>query len=63
MTPALAALDPGVRWEENRMVVKPYEVEEDLTVKDDKRTFKELEKIAASVYKCLDFYFRLIIQP
>ena len=35
---ALAGLDPEVRWENGKMILKPERVEEDRTVSADKRT-------------------------
>jgi hypothetical protein len=52
---ALATLDPGVRWEGGKLVVKLDKIEEDKNVKADQRTFEELAKIAGTVFECLDF--------
>ena len=48
---ALASLDPGVRWEGGKMVVKLDKIEEDKNVKADQRTFEELAKIAGTVFE------------
>ena len=52
---ALAGLGPGVRWDGSKMIVRPDKVEEDKSVRADARTFEELEKIAGTIFKCLDF--------
>ena len=54
---ALKALDPGVRFDEDKvkMVMIPELVESDLEVAEDTRTMEELKKIANTVYKCLQF--------
>ena len=56
-TVALKSLDPGVRFDPERMkmVIKPELVEADKEVPDDKRTMEELQKIANTVYKYVQF--------
>ena len=55
VTAALASLQPGMRFEENKMILRQDLVEEDKMTKSDKRTMEELAKIAGSVYECLNF--------
>ena len=55
VTTALTGLEPGVRFDNNKMIVKQELVEEDRLTKADKRTMVELAKIAGTVYQCLDF--------
>ena len=55
-TKALDGLDPGVRWEEGKIVVKAERTGmEDRHVEADKRKFEELATAAGTVFKCLDF--------
>ena len=55
VTTAVTGLDPGVRFEDTKMIIKQELVEEDRRTKADKRTMVELAKIAGTVYQCLDF--------
>ena len=54
-TTALASLDPGVEFKDGKIVFNQEKVEEDLKVPDDERTFRELVKIADSIYECVQF--------
>ena len=55
ITPALVSLDPGVRFEGDKMRVKHELVESEQTLTGDMRTMVELAKIAGTIYECLDF--------
>ena len=48
-TDALAAIDPGVRFEDNNLVIKEELIEDDKKVPDDERTMKVLQDIANSI--------------
>mgnify|MGYP006908686329 CR=1 FL=1 len=50
---ALAAIDPGVRFEDGNLVVKEELVAEDDAVSEDARTMNVLRDIANSIYKCV----------
>ena len=52
---ALASLDPGVGFEEGKMTFSQDRVEEDSEMSGDARTFRELVKVANSIYKCVQF--------
>ena len=56
-TVALKGLDPGVRFDPAgfKVVIKPELVESDKEVAEDKRTMVELQKIANTVYRCVQF--------
>ena len=54
-TDALAAIDPGVRFEDGNLVVKEELVAEDDAVSEDARTMNVLRDIANSIYKCVQF--------
>ena len=51
VTTALASLNPSMRFEENKMILRQDLVEEDKMIKSDKRTMEEY----GSVYECLNF--------
>ena len=55
LTKALASLDPGVAFEEGKLAFFQERVEEDLKIPADEMTFRELVKIADSVYECIKF--------
>ena len=46
---AAKALEPGLRWEEGSLVMKPELVEEDLNTPGDLRTVREFVKLGSSV--------------
>ena len=56
-TVAMISLDAGVRFDAERMnmVVVPEFVESDKEIPEDKRTMIELNKIANTIYKCVQF--------
>ena len=55
VTAALASLDPGMKFQDNKMILRQDLIEEDKMVRSDKRTMEELAKITGSVYDCLNF--------
>ena len=55
VTTALASLDPGVEFKNGKIVFNQEKVEEDLKVPGDERTFRELVKIADSIYEYVQF--------
>ena len=54
-TDALAAIDPGVMFEDGILVFKEELVAEDKKIPEDERTMKVLRDIANSIYKCVQF--------
>lgn len=54
-TDALAAIDPGVMFEDGILVFKEELVAEDEKIPEDERTMKVLRDIANSIYKCVQF--------
>ena len=54
-TDVLVAVDPGVRYEDGRLVKKEELVEEDEDVPEDKRTMEVLKDMANTVYECVQF--------
>ena len=52
---AMAAVDAGVRFENDKRVKKEELIEEDMNIPDDDRTMKILAEIANTVYKCVQF--------
>ena len=54
-TDAMAAIDPGVRFENDKLVKKDELVEEDENIPADERTMKILAEVANTVYKCVQF--------
>ena len=50
---ALVSLDPGVRFEDGKLVVREDLVEEDKNIPGDERTMNVLKEIADQVYKCV----------
>ena len=56
-TVAMKSLDAGVRFgaERMKMVVVPEFVESDKEIPEDKRTMIELNKIANTIYECVQF--------
>ena len=53
----MKSLDAGVRFDAERMkmVVVPEFVESDKEIPEDKRTMTELNKIANTIYECVQF--------
>ena len=54
-TDALAATDPGVRFEEDKLVLREDPVEEDKNIPEDERIKNVLKQVADTVYKCVQF--------
>ena len=56
-TVAMKSVDAGVRFDAERMnmVVVPEFVESDKEIPEDKRTMIELNKIANTIYECVQF--------
>ena len=54
-TEGLAAIDPGVRFEDGKLVMDEDKVEEDETKADDQRTFEVLKDIGNSIFECIQF--------
>ena len=56
-TVAMKSFDAGVRFDAERMnmVVVPEFVESDKEIPEDKRTMIELNKIANTIYECVQF--------
>ena len=54
-TDALASIDAGVRFENNKLVKKEELVEEDMSIPEDERTMRILAEVANTVYKCVQF--------
>ena len=52
---ALASLDPGVGYFEGKMTFSQERVQEDSEIPADERTFRELVKVADSIYECISF--------
>ena len=52
---ALVSLDPGVRFEDGKLLVREDLVEEDKNIPGDERTMNVLKEIADQVYKCVEF--------
>ena len=57
MTEALVALDPGVRFDQEKMkMVKVKELEDsDEIIDGAKRTMNELKKVATTIYKSVQY--------
>ena len=51
----LAAVEPGVRFEEGKLIVKEDKIEEDQLLEADERTFRLLRDIGNSIFKCIQF--------
>ena len=51
----LAAVEPGVRFEEGKLIVKEDKIEEDRLLEADERTFRLLRDIGNSIFKCIQF--------
>ena len=56
-TVAMKSLDTGVRFDAERMkmIVVPEFVESDKEIQEEKRTMIELNKIANTIYECVQF--------
>ena len=54
-TDALAAIDPGVRFEEGKLVLREDIVAEDKNTPEDERTMNVLKLVADTVYICVQF--------
>ena len=54
-TDALAALEPGVRFDGRKLVIVKELVEEDKSIAEDVRTMNVLKDIGNSIYKCVQF--------
>ena len=52
---ALMATEPGLRFEEGKLVKDETKVEEDKTIPDDERTFNLLKNIGNSIFACIQF--------
>ena len=51
----VAAIDPGVRFDGEKLVKKEELIEEDKKVPEDKRTMEVLKDIANTIYDCVQF--------
>ena len=51
----LAAVEPGVRFEEGKLIVKEDKIEEDRLLEADERTFRLLRDIGNSIFKFIQF--------
>ena len=54
-TEGLAALDPGVRFEDGKLVMNEDKIEEDERKAEDERTFEVLKAIGNSIFDCIQF--------
>ena len=54
-TDALAAIDAGVRFENDKLVKKEELVEEDMNIPKDERMMRILAEVANTIYKCVQF--------
>ena len=54
-TDAMAALDPGIRFDGKKLVLVKELIEEDKTVPEDLRTMNVLKDIGNSIFKCVQF--------
>ena len=54
-TDALAAIDPGVRFDGKKLVVVKELLEEDKALAEDVRTMNALKDIGNSIYKCVQY--------
>ena len=52
---ALMATEPGLRFEEGKLVKDETKVEEDRMIPDDERTFTLLKNIGNSIFDCIQF--------
>ena len=52
---ALVSLDPGVRFEDGKLLVREDLVEEDKNIPGDERTMNVLKEVADQVYNCVQF--------
>ena len=52
---ALAAIEPGVRFEGGKLIKDDSKVEEDEMIPDDQRTFDLLKNIGNSIFDCIQF--------
>ena len=54
-TDVLVAVDPGVKFDGEKLVKDNDKVEEDEQIPEDKRTMEILKDIANTIYKCVQF--------
>ena len=54
-TEGLAAIDPGVRFADGKLVVDEDKIEEDEEKAEDERTFEILKDIGNSIFDCIQF--------
>ena len=52
-TEGLAAIDPGVRFADGKLVVDEDKIEEDEEKAEDERTFEILKDIGNSIFDCI----------
>ena len=52
---ALAGIDPGVRFEDGKLVRKEELVQEDNLIPEYQRTMTILKEVADTVFKCVQF--------
>ena len=54
-TDALAGVDPGVSFENGKLVMRDELVEGDKLIEEDERTMNLLKELADTVFKCVQF--------
>ena len=54
-TDILTAIDPGVRFDGEKLVKNEDLVEEDKMIPEDERTMNILKEIGGSIYNCVQF--------